>query len=99
MASQIGGARSSIGLQPNRGAPQDVAPGCWAGRRKAGLTRHEFRTYLGAMTNQQDHWVEPKPTAVLVLADGTVLEGFGLGGTGHAGGGRGVDPAMAGHED
>ena len=24
-------------------------------------------------------WDEPKPTALLVLADGTVLEGFGLG--------------------
>ena len=24
-------------------------------------------------------WAEPKPTALLVLADGTVLEGFGLG--------------------
>ena len=24
-------------------------------------------------------WDEPKPTALLVLADGTVLEGFGFG--------------------
>ena len=29
-------------------------------------------------------WPEPKPTALLVLADGTVLEGFGLGASGHA---------------
>ena len=29
-------------------------------------------------------WAEPAPTAVLVLADGTVLEGHGLGATGHA---------------
>ena len=29
-------------------------------------------------------WSEPLPTAVLVLADGTVLEGFGFGATGHA---------------
>ena len=29
-------------------------------------------------------WDEPKPTALLVLADGTVLEGFGLGATGSA---------------
>ena len=29
-------------------------------------------------------WEEPKATALLVLADGTVLEGFGLGTTGHA---------------
>ena len=27
-------------------------------------------------------WAEPKPTALLVLADGTVLEGFGLGAPG-----------------
>ena len=29
-------------------------------------------------------WTEPAPTALLVLADGTVLEGFGFGATGHA---------------
>jgi len=63
------------------------------------LTRHEFRTYLGAMTNQQDHWVEPKPTAVLVLADGTVLEGFGLGATGHAVGEVCFNTAMTGYEE
>jgi carbamoyl-phosphate synthase small subunit len=32
----------------------------------------------------QGTWTEPKPTALLVLADGTVLEGFGLGAIGHA---------------
>ncbi len=38
------------------------------------------------MTAKQDSstWAEPKATAVLVLADGTVLEGFGLGATGQA---------------
>src|SRR5215813_13761652 len=66
---------------------------------KRRLTRHEFRTYLGAMTNQQDHWVEPKPTAVLVLADGTVLEGFGLGATGHAVGEVCFNTAMSGYEE
>ncbi len=29
-------------------------------------------------------WAEPKATALLVLADGTVLEGIGLGAAGHA---------------
>src|SRR6516165_2648988 len=29
-------------------------------------------------------WDDPKPTALLVLADGTVLEGFGFGATGSA---------------
>src|ERR1700750_2445262 len=38
------------------------------------------------MSPKQDDsgWIERKPTALLVLADGTVLEGFGLGATGHA---------------
>ena len=30
-------------------------------------------------------WDDPKPTALLVLADGTVLEGFGFGATGPCG--------------
>ena len=38
------------------------------------------------MTIKQDDsgWPELPATALLVLADGTVLEGFGLGATGHA---------------
>src|SRR6187399_47677 len=38
------------------------------------------------MDHKQDDsgWAEPSATALLVLADGTVLEGFGLGATGHA---------------
>ena len=38
------------------------------------------------MSPKQDDsgWTERKPTALLVLADGTVLEGFGLGATGQA---------------
>src|SRR5512146_1195756 len=42
-------------------------------------------------------WVEPKPTALLVLADGTVLEGFGLGATGHAVGEVCFNTAMTGY--
>src|SRR4051794_23039775 len=42
---------------------------------------------------------EPAATALLVLADGTVLEGFGLGATGHAVGEVCFNTAMTGYED
>ena len=53
------------------------------------------------MTTQQDDstWVEPRATALLVLADGTVLEGFGLGATGHAVGEVCFNTAMTGYEE
>ncbi len=44
-------------------------------------------------------WPEPKPTALLVLADGTVLEGFGLGATGSAVGEVCFNTAMTGYEE
>src|SRR6266699_2840551 len=44
-------------------------------------------------------WPEPKPTALLVLADGTVLEGFGLGAEGHAVGEVCFNTAMTGYEE
>ena len=44
-------------------------------------------------------WEEPKPTALLVLADGTVLEGFGLGATGTAVGEVCFNTAMTGYEE
>jgi carbamoyl-phosphate synthase small subunit len=44
-------------------------------------------------------WEDPKPTALLVLADGTVLEGFGLGATGHAVGEVCFNTAMSGYEE
>src|ERR1700750_1215976 len=44
-------------------------------------------------------WTEPKATAVLVLADGTVLEGVGLGATGHAVGEVCFNTAMTGYEE
>jgi carbamoyl-phosphate synthase small subunit len=44
-------------------------------------------------------WAEPKPTALLVLADGTVLEGHGLGATGHAVGEVCFNTAMTGYEE
>ena len=44
-------------------------------------------------------WAEPRPTALLVLADGTVLEGFGFGATGHAVGEVCFNTAMTGYEE
>jgi carbamoyl-phosphate synthase small subunit len=53
------------------------------------------------MSPKQDDsgWIEPKPTALLVLADGTVLEGFGLGAIGHAVGEVCFNTAMTGYEE
>src|SRR5579872_3503123 len=48
---------------------------------------------------RQSVWDEPKPTALLVLADGTVLEGFGLGAIGHAAGEVCFNTAMTGYEE
>src|SRR6201991_3513636 len=44
-------------------------------------------------------WPDLKPTALLVLADGTVLEGFGLGAPGHAVGEVCFNTAMTGYEE
>jgi carbamoyl-phosphate synthase small subunit len=44
-------------------------------------------------------WDEAKPTALLVLADGTVLEGLGFGATGHAVGEVCFNTAMTGYEE
>jgi len=49
--------------------------------------------------NPAEAWAEPKATALLVLADGTVLEGFGLGATGHAVGEVCFNTAMTGYEE
>jgi len=44
-------------------------------------------------------WEDPEPTALLVLADGTVLEGFGFGATGNAVGEVCFNTAMTGYEE
>ena len=44
-------------------------------------------------------WPDHKPTALLVLADGTVLEEFGLGAEGHAVGEVCFNTAMTGYEE
>ena len=50
-------------------------------------------------TDAANAWPEPKPTALLVLADGTVLEGFGLGAEGKAVGEVCFNTAMTGYEE
>jgi carbamoyl-phosphate synthase small subunit len=50
-------------------------------------------------THDATAWSEPAPTALLVLADGTVIEGFGLGATGHAVGEVCFNTAMTGYEE
>jgi carbamoyl-phosphate synthase small subunit len=47
----------------------------------------------------QGVWHDPKPTALLVLADGTVLEGVGFGSTGHAVGEVCFNTAMSGYQE
>jgi carbamoyl-phosphate synthase small subunit len=44
-------------------------------------------------------WAEPKATAVLVLADGTVLEGIGLGAPGAEVGEVCFNTAMTGYQE
>ena len=44
-------------------------------------------------------WSEPKPTALLVLADGTVIEGTGLGAVGKAAGEVCFNTAMTGYQE
>ena len=50
-------------------------------------------------TDAAGQWAEPKATALLVLADGTVLEGFGLGAPGTAVGEVCFNTAMTGYEE
>ena len=52
-----------------------------------------------AKSDAAGQWAEPKATALLVLADGTVLEGFGLGATGIAVGEVCFNTAMTGYEE
>ncbi|HEV2572435.1 MAG TPA: glutamine-hydrolyzing carbamoyl-phosphate synthase small subunit [Beijerinckiaceae bacterium] len=44
-------------------------------------------------------WTKPAPTALLVLADGTVIEGYGLGAPGHAIGEVCFNTAMTGYQE
>ncbi|WP_375454944.1 carbamoyl-phosphate synthase domain-containing protein, partial [uncultured Methylobacterium sp.] len=44
-------------------------------------------------------WAEPVATALLVLADGTILEGFGIGQTGISDGEVCFNTAMTGYQE
>jgi carbamoyl-phosphate synthase small subunit len=46
-----------------------------------------------------DGWTDPRPTALLVLADGTVIEGMGLGAVGRQVGEVVFNTAMTGYEE
>jgi carbamoyl-phosphate synthase small subunit len=50
-------------------------------------------------TQDDSGWTEPKATALLVLADGTILEGVGFGATGSAVGEVCFNTAMTGYEE
>src|SRR5437660_11803592 len=52
-----------------------------------------------AMNEEQAGWTTPRQTGLLVLADGTVLEGFGIGAEGHGDGEVCFDTAMTGYEE
>jgi carbamoyl-phosphate synthase small subunit len=50
-------------------------------------------------TPAPEPWTEPRPTAVLVFADGAVIEGTGTGATGEASGEVCFNTAMTGYEE
>jgi carbamoyl-phosphate synthase small subunit len=52
-----------------------------------------------ATKHDDSAWAEPAPTALLVLADGTVLEGTGFGAAGHAVGEVCFNTAMTGYQE
>jgi carbamoyl-phosphate synthase small subunit len=53
----------------------------------------------GASPTTNPAWAEPAPTALLVLADGTVLQGSGFGATGHTVGEVCFNTAMTGYQE
>src|SRR5437763_15293535 len=66
------------------------------------LGRQRPRRICKALMTPTEHdaaWPDHQPTALLVLADGTVLEGFGLGAVGHAVGEVCFNTAMTGYEE
>ncbi|QCI63718.1 glutamine-hydrolyzing carbamoyl-phosphate synthase small subunit [Phreatobacter stygius] len=63
------------------------------------MTDTQDRAAKAATTTTTAGWTEPKVTALLVLADGTVIEGFGLGAEGDAAGEVCFNTAMTGYEE
>ena len=83
-----------IVAQHGYGLSRNAPAGWWAGGdADVGPCRCRHNRRLFA------HWDDPKPTALLVLADGTVLEGIGFGATGHAVGEVCFNTAMTGYEE
>src|SRR3979490_101898 len=63
------------------------------------MGRRRLCNALMTTTENASAWPDLVPTALLVLADGTVLEGFGLGAEGHAVGEVCFNTAMTGYEE
>ena len=49
--------------------------------------------------SKADGWIEPKATGVLALANGLIIEGYGVGATGAAVGEVCFNTAMTGYEE
>src|SRR5215831_2468837 len=70
--------------------------------RQAQASQAALQTAVGVDERTQsgrDGWAEAKPTALVVLADGTILEGQGFGATGHAVGEVCFNTAMTGYQE
>src|ERR1700722_17775775 len=63
------------------------------------MRRQRPKVLMTQQNQAPSGWSDPVTTAVLVLADGTVLEGQGLGATGHAVGEVCFNTAMTGYEE
>ncbi len=63
------------------------------------LTRAGPHRYLGATMADNPTWHDPVPTALLALADGTIIEGHGIGATGEAVGEVVFNTAMTGYQE
>src|SRR5437868_9717523 len=63
------------------------------------MRKRSLCSALMTTTETASAWPDHKPTALLVLADGTVLEGFGLGAEGQAVGEVCFNTAMTGYEE
>src|SRR5580704_41357 len=84
-------ASSQFGPVRGRRAPGTFRPLAMATQPQTGAPQTSAQN-LGL-------WDEPKPTALLVLADGTVLEGMGFGATGSAVGEVCFNTAMTGYQE
>jgi carbamoyl-phosphate synthase small subunit len=63
------------------------------------LTRIEHMSQHATLSGPTAGWEDPRPTALLVLADGSVVEGFGLGAVGDTTGEVCFNTAMTGYQE